>query len=137
VLLLQPTSPFRTSEDIDNAINLALSTDADGVVSLVQPQHHPYQMKRINDQGAIAELISLEQPSDQVYYRRQDVPKVYSPNGAIYLVKRLVLLEKHTFYTERTYPYLMPSCRSLDIDTLWDLQMAELIMGSGVLSAVD
>jgi CMP-N-acetylneuraminic acid synthetase len=49
-------------------------------------------------------------------------------NGAIYLARREVLLERETFYTESTYAYVMPPERSLDIDTPWDLHVADLIL---------
>ena len=49
---------------------------------------------------------------------------------------KLVLLEKGTFYTQRTYPYLMPAERSLDIDSEWDLRLAELIMNWAVVGKI-
>jgi N-acylneuraminate cytidylyltransferase/CMP-N,N'-diacetyllegionaminic acid synthase len=127
VMLLQPTSPLRTAEDIDNAISLALEKDADGVVSVCPAKHHPYLIKRLGEDGQISDFLTL----DRTYKRRQDLPPAFGLTGAIYMVKRDILLESHTFYTDRTYPYIMPVERSLDIDTLWDFAMAELILGAG------
>lgn len=124
ILLLQPTSPLRTSTDIDGAIRLALERDADGVVSLSEVKQHPYQMKRLTEDGSIRHFI----PQSKAIDRRQELPPVYAVNGAIYLVKRSVLLEQETFYTERTYAYLMPPERSLDIDSRWDFHLAELVL---------
>ena len=59
---------------------------------------------------------------------RQDLPPVYGLNGAIYVVKREVLLSHRTWFTERTYTYVMSPESSLDIDTSWDLDLAELIL---------
>ena len=124
VMLLQPTSPLRTSEDIDNCIEIALEKDADGVVSVCVPKHHPYLIKRLGDQGEIGDFLPLDRP----YKRRQDMPPAYALTGAVYLVKRQILLERQTFYTDRTFPYIMPAERSMDIDTKWDLDLAEMIL---------
>lgn len=124
LLLLQPTSPLRTSQDIDNCINLALEKDAVGVVSICPVKHHPYLIKRLDEEGHIESFS----PLDQMWRRRQDFPPAYGLTGAIYLVRREILLEQHALFHERTYAYIMPPERSLDIDTLWDFTLAELIL---------
>ena len=128
VMLLQPTSPLRTVEDIDNSVTIALENDADGVVSLCETKQHPYQAKQVTGDGRIEDFIPLE----RVYYRRQNVPPVHAPNGAIYLVRREILMKRQTFYTDRTYAYIMSPERSLDIDSSWDLHLAELILRGGM-----
>lgn len=128
IMLLQPTSPLRTAEDIDNVIQLALDNDADGVVSVCTSSHHPYLAKKVDQEGKIQDFI----PIGGTHNRRQDLPSAYTVNGAIYLAKRDVLLEQQTFYTESTYAYIMPVERSLDIDTPWDLFLAERILESGL-----
>ncbi|HZY31971.1 MAG TPA: acylneuraminate cytidylyltransferase family protein [Candidatus Methylomirabilis sp.] len=123
-IVLQPTSPLRTAQDIEAAIGLAKERQADAVVSVCEAHQHPYWMKRMTEDGRLSDMFS---PSEG-YTRRQDLPRTYSLNGAIYLVRREILLERRTFYTERTYGYIMPSERSLDIDTPWDLYLADLIL---------
>jgi N-acylneuraminate cytidylyltransferase/CMP-N,N'-diacetyllegionaminic acid synthase len=123
VLLLQPTSPFRSGDDINNAIQLALDRDADSVVSVCESPSHPYLVKNIVD-GRLKSFL----PQPDGYLPRQSLPKAYVINGAIYLVRRDVLMKQHTFYTERTYAFLMPPERSLDIDTPWDIYLADLIL---------
>ena len=133
ILLLQPTSPLRSTEDIDNAIRLALEKDADSVVSVCQALSHPYLTKRITANGHLEDFV----PKPEGYLRRQALPPAYFVNGAIYLVQRDVLIEKQTFYTERTYAYVMPPERSLDIDTPWDLYLADLILKERSKHGVD
>ncbi|MCI0481776.1 MAG: acylneuraminate cytidylyltransferase family protein, partial [Candidatus Dadabacteria bacterium] len=58
----------------------------------------------------------------------QKLPQAYRLNGAIYLAKRDLLLETKTWYSEKTYAYIMPEEHSLDIDTPWDLYLANLIL---------
>lgn len=124
VLCLQPTSPFRIADDIDAAMDLALSKNADAVVSVIPANQHPYWMKRLDNEGLIQAFIPLDQP----FERRQDLPPVYALNGAIYLVRPSVLIEQKSWYTDRTFAYVMPPERSLDIDTPWDLYLANLVL---------
>lgn len=124
VLLLQPTSPFRSVADIDNVIQLALERNADSVVSVCPAETHPYLTKILAADGHLEDFTS--KPGG--YLRRQDLPPVHAINGAIYLVRRGVLLNKKTYYTENTFAYVMPPERSFDIDTPWDLYLADLIM---------
>jgi CMP-N-acetylneuraminic acid synthetase len=123
-MVLQPTSPLRTAADIDAAIELAQQQQADAVVSVTPTHHHPYWTKRIAEDGTLANFLPLERD----YVRRQELPPAYALNGAIYLVRRDVLLEQRTYYTPRTYAYVMPAERSLDVDSVWDLTLARCVL---------
>jgi CMP-N,N'-diacetyllegionaminic acid synthase len=125
VLLLQPTSPLRTATDIRESIKLALAKRADSVVSVCESHQHPLWMKGVNDQGT---LIDLYPQSAAAPTRRQDLSPVFALNGAVYLALRSFLLSERTFISERTYAYVMPENRSLDVDTPWDLYLANLIL---------
>ena len=127
-MLLQPTSPLRTTEDIDAAILIAKEHDATAVVSVSEMKQHPYLSRRILEDGTIAEFLS----SDIAYLSRQALPTAYAINGAIYLNRRESILRDRTFLPSGTYPYVMPPERSVDIDTAWDLHLAELILKDGM-----
>ena len=129
VVCLQPTSPLRSAEDIDQSINLCLRTGADSVVSLCQAKHHPFWMKKIAD-GRVYPLLEED---EQHYTRRQDLPPVYQLNGALYVTRTKVLLEENRMLGEHTVPYIMSQERSIDIDTTADLQIAECILKKEVL----
>lgn len=124
ILLLQPTSPLRTTGDIESAVKLALDQQADGVVSVCPAHPHPFLSRRITDDGRLEEFA----PRPKGYLARQTLPPAYMLNGAIYLVRSDVLTTRQTFYTENTFAYVMPPERSLDIDTPWDLYLANLIL---------
>jgi CMP-N,N'-diacetyllegionaminic acid synthase len=124
IMLLQPTSPLRVPEDIDRAIELIREKSADAIVSVTPVEAHPYWMKQIDGAGRLTDFIKLNQP----IARRQDLPEVYILNGAIFLARYEVLLEQKTFYTDNTFCLVMPPERSLDIDTPWDLYLADLIL---------
>jgi CMP-N,N'-diacetyllegionaminic acid synthase len=124
VLCLQPTSPFRTSEDIDSAIALAQEKEADSVISVTPVKHHPNWMKHLDDAGKLVDYV----PRGHAVTKRQDLSPLYALNGAIYLIRFQALLQQGTFFVDNTYGYVMPPERSLDIDTPWDLHLAELII---------
>lgn len=123
VLLLQPTSPLRTKEDIQNAVRIAEKTNA-AVVSVCEPQQHPYLCKIVREDGTLADFI----PESANFSRRQDFPPVFTLNGAIYIISVDCLRAEKTFTPEKTIPYIMPPERSLDIDTPWDFFLAEQAM---------
>ena len=124
IVCLQPTSPLRSAEDLDQAVTLCIRTSADSVVSLCKVEHHPYWMKKVVE----GRVYSLMEEDDKSYPRRQDLPPVYQLNGAIYVTKRKVLMEEERVLGEHTLAYIMPQERSIDIDTPIDLKLAELIM---------
>ena len=123
-MLLQPTSPLRTRQDIEGAIGLFFEKQADSVISITSPSHHPLLMKTLDHTGR---LVNYYLDAAKVT-RRQDFPDVYALNGAIYLIKRDILLKNESFYTENTFGFRMPVENSLDIDSPWDMHLAELIL---------
>lgn len=124
ILLLQPTSPLRTTDDIESAVELALERHADSVVSVCPAHPHPFLCRRITDDGRLEEFA----PQPEGYLARQTLPLAYALNGAIYLVHRDVLTTRQTFYTDNTFAYVMSPERSMDIDTPWDLYLVNLIL---------
>lgn len=126
IVSLQPTSPFRTSADIDAAIALLVERNADSVVSVTPAESHPYWVKRRTVDGWLVPFL----PGTPATFRRQDLPEALALNGAIYLVRRSVLLETRGWYTAKTAAYLMPPERAIDVDTAWDLTMARLLAAS-------
>ncbi len=137
VLLLQPTSPLRTAEDIDAAVRLSEDKGADGVLGVSAVKAHPYQLREIAADGTLTEFIADSPPPGTSQTRRQAFPDVYSVNGAIYLMRGDVLVEEKTFQPRRTFPYVMPLSRSLQIDEPWDMHVANLILEDRHGSSVD
>ena len=123
ILYLQPTSPLRSTQDINESIKIALENNADSVVSVELANKHPYFMKRINQSGQINHYLDLKSPTP----RRQDLEKLYVLNGAIFLVKTELIL-RGSWYGERSYSYIMPPERSLEIDTPFEMLVADLLL---------
>lgn len=124
VLCLQPTSPLRSAEDVREALRVAAAREADAVVSVVPARHHPYWTRRVEADGRLVPFL----PDAPQVARRQDLPPAYALNGAIYLVRSDVLLQRRTWYTDRTYAVVMPPERSVDIDTPFDLDLAAALL---------
>ena len=128
IMLLQPTSPLRNLEDIKKAVSIAIKHEADSVISVYEPDQNPEWMFEIEEDGRFKDF----DPVKRELSRRQNLKSYYMLNGAIYLVKRSVVLEQESFYTQRTYSLKMPLERSFDIDKPIDIDIVSLIMERGI-----
>jgi len=128
VMLLQPTSPFRLRLDIDNAI--ALLPGADSVISVEAVDGmHPARMKFIDDQGYLVDPPYAEEIENMP---RQKLTPLFIRNGAIYLTK-IELIRHRTFKGSRSKALIMPSSRSLNIDSEFELAIARSLVDGGLL----
>lgn len=112
VILLQPTSPLRTSSDIDAAFKCMRDHDAPACVSVTEVEQSPYWMYRLSADDRMLSVLET-QPN---FIRRQELPPVYVLNGAIYIAKIDWLLQTRSFLCAETVAYKMSKDRSLDID---------------------
>lgn len=121
IFLLQPTSPLRTSKNIDEAYKLYNEKSANCVLSVFEPQHTPAKAYKLNDNGTIEGLLRPDAP----YTRRQDLPSAFQPNGAIYIFNKNVFMLNNYIPRTKVYPYIMNEESSIDIDIIDDLLKAE------------
>jgi CMP-N-acetylneuraminic acid synthetase len=135
VVLLQPTTPLRQAADIDAALEKLMATQADSVVSVVDVGAiHPARMRQIVDD----QLLELPFPPGSSFLeqkemqRRQELPPVYIRNGAIYAVRRDLVLQQNSMIGAVSRPYVMPEDCSVNIDSPLDFQMAELLIGQQI-----
>ena len=127
VMILQPTSPFRSETDIRAAIDLIAASGADSVVSVSPiPSHfNPMRALRVDGRGR-ARLFVSGDPVRARINRRQDMPAAWAMNGAIYLFRTHLLFDREpTLYGDCTAAYVMPSDRGLSIDDADDWGAAE------------
>lgn len=123
VVLLQPTSPLRTADDIEATLAVMAGTGAPGAVSVSEAPCHPYLIFRRDAAGRLSPFV--EKPAD-MGWRRQDLPPAWRVNGAVYAADLAWLrVERTLCKAGETAAYEMPVERSIDIDTLEDLQAAE------------
>jgi N-acylneuraminate cytidylyltransferase len=122
-VLLQPTSPLRTSAHIDASVDLFFSSQAASVVSVCRAMEHPFKMLRVADGKLVPfrDLADLSSP-------RQALPPVYRQNGAIYVARTESFLRQDAFVLAPSVPYEMNAEDSIDIDTEFDLEVAALLL---------
>jgi CMP-N,N'-diacetyllegionaminic acid synthase len=123
VVLLQPTSPFRRAEHIDRAIDLLDESGADSVVSVVEVPHQftPSSVMRL-EEGRLRPFAD-----GPLVTRRQDKPVLYARNGPAVLATRVRTLDAGSLYGNDIRPLFMTARESIDIDTLDDLALADLL----------
>ncbi|KHD44209.1 cytidylyltransferase domain-containing protein [Streptococcus hongkongensis] len=111
-VLLQVTSPLRKAWHIEEAINYYLSHDVDNVVSFSEVDKHPNLFTTLSSDGYAQDMVGADRG-----YRRQELQKLYYPNGAIYISDKKTYLSNKSFFTKKTYAYEMSKEYSLDVDT--------------------
>ena len=127
VVILQPTSPLRSSADIAAALRMLELSGADSVVSVNHvPAHaHPMRMLTVGADG-MAKLFVTGEPVRNRINRRQELPDAYVMNGAVYACRTEVLFAPQpSLYGDRVVAYPMPIERSISIDTPEDWEEAE------------
>lgn len=124
LLLLQPTSPLRSADDIRGIINLVFERGAHSAVSVCESPSNPVWMYNIDSNG---KLRSISPFADHPH-QRQKLSPVYQLNGAMYLMNREWLLTNKNFIGDDTIGYVMPPERSADIDTPLDWEWVEFLL---------
>lgn len=120
-VVLQPTSPLRVAEDIDGAVELFKEKNADSVISYCKEAHPVFWHKKMDKEGRLIDIF------DNSIANRQDFPITYYPNGAVYVFST-DLIRKRLYYSDKTYGYIMPRTRSVDIDFIEDFEYAEFLL---------
>lgn len=128
LLLLQPTSPFRTTSHIDGIIEQTIDTGTKVVVSVTQSKKHPAFIYTLEDNKLCPFLGHQKQK------RRQDMPQVYEHNGALYLASIPYLKEVKSYNVDGVGAFMMDALHSIDLDEPLDWEFAEYLATKGLLS---
>lgn len=123
VCVLQCTTPLRTFKDIDGAIEKIVNIATDGVVSVCEAEVNPYWTNVFDGD----ELKYFIEEGKQIT-RRQDLPKIYRINGAVYVVKVEILVNDRTLEPSRSTGFIMEASKSIDIDNIKDFLLAEILI---------
>lgn len=122
LILLQPTSPLRTAQHIDDAFQTITEHAAQALISVVEPKKHPLKAFTLNNDGYLRGLFNDRFP----FTCRQELPAALMPNGAIYIVNINDFLRNQRLFQPHTIPYVMLENESLDIDSEDDIHTATL-----------
>ena len=124
---LMCTNPLKNNEDIDSVIEKAVKNNAESVIAVHKlDDHHPARIKKIVNDKIVD--FCIEEPNEA---RRQDLkPLAYIRSGSIYCMRRDFIIEKNKRYGgSDSRPYILPPDRAINIDTMNDFLLAELILG--------
>jgi len=124
IILLQPTSPLRITDDIDKTIELLFLKKAKAIVSVCEVDHHPLWANTLPEDGCMKDFIRKEIMNKN----RQELPVYYRLNGAIYSAYCNYIKERKSFFGKETFAYIMPKNRSVDIDNEIDFELAEILI---------
>ena len=119
LVLLQPTQPLRTAEDVDMALEKFVQCGRSDLVSVCEVKDHPLLIRSVSKTGELKKLIDCSSTC-----RRQDMPKYYRVNGCIY-INNISDIDEHTSFNDNGIPFIMQRSHSVDIDEMSDLYAAE------------
>ncbi len=130
VIELPCVSPLRDHSHIDEALEKLITTGADSVISVVNTgEKHPVRLKRIVDDQILD--FCKEFPEPKAGSRRQDLDACFIRNGAIYSMTRDCLINKFSRHGEDSRPYIMSEEKSVNIDSRFDLLLADILIKEG------
>ncbi len=125
VILLQATSPLRTAADIDACIHLCSAKGAPAAATVCEAAKSPYWMFHLNVDGSVQPVIS----APEIIHQRQALPQTWVANGGVYVAECDWLRQNRTFWVpDVTLGCPMPVERSVDIDSITDFWLAEVIL---------
>ncbi|MEK3854451.1 acylneuraminate cytidylyltransferase family protein [Cytobacillus sp. FSL H8-0458] len=121
---LDPTSPLRTIQDIDNCINKMIKYRPNVVFSVTKAHKNPYFNMVEEKDGKVYLSKQLKHPVS----RRQDAPAVFELNASVYVYQPDFLLKTNSIFTDNSMAVEMPEERSIDIDRPIDFEFIEFLM---------
>mgnify|MGYP003974319061 CR=1 FL=1 len=127
IVILQTTSPFRTSKHIDDALKIFLKSDSDSLVSVTEVPHNmnPYSIMQLKKDGTIKPFLKYDENNNL----RQKKPIFYARNGAaIYICTYQCLMKKNSLYGDKIVPFFMNKETSIDLDDEIDWKIAQYFM---------
>lgn len=122
LILLQPTQPLRTSEDIDHALQVFFENNRDPLVSISEVDDHPILIRSVGEDNRLIKLLQTGSTC-----RRQDMPPFYRVNGCIY-INNVCEINETTSFNDNMVPFIMDRKHSVDIDEETDLLYASLLI---------
>lgn len=128
IIYLQPTSPLRNANDIDESIKLYNKNECGSLISVKKLQDFPEKAYKLDENNRLTKKLDSMNSSEL----RQDLPNSYYPNGAIYIFEKTLFLKEGLIPQSNILPYIMNELNSIDIDTKSDLRIAEIILRDSI-----
>ena len=131
ICLLEPSSPFASYKDLNNALELLEKTGADTLLGMKEVEVSTRFIHTLDDNGGLSEFYRAVK--DQTSVRRQDQKKEYTMNGCMYIAKWDYFMKNKLFHSEKSIPYIMPEEKSIEIDTMLNYEMACNLVEKGMI----
>lgn len=129
VCLLEPSSPFASYLDLNEAIKLIVERDADTLLGMKEAEAATAFIHSLDDKGGLSEFYYVVRNLSST--RRQDQKKEYTMNGCMYIAKWDYLIRNKLFHSENSIPYIMSEEKSIEIDTMLDYEVACRVIEKG------
>lgn len=123
LIILLPTCPFRTAEDVQQALQLYKQEHAHFLMSVSEYSHTPFAAMKLDESGMLDPFFP-----DYIGKKSQQMPKAYRANGAIHILNVETFKREKSYYAQPLIGYTMPAERSIDIDNSSDLNYAHFII---------
>lgn len=131
ICLLEPSSPFTSYKDLNNALELLEKTGADTLLGMKEVEVSTRFIHTLDENGGLSEFYRAIK--DQTSVRRQDQKKEYTMNGCMYIAKWDYFMKNKLFHSEKSIPYIMPEEKSIEIDTMLNYEMACNLVEKGMI----
>ncbi|MCR5688365.1 MAG: acylneuraminate cytidylyltransferase family protein [Lachnospiraceae bacterium] len=131
VCLLEPSSPFLTPTDLNDALALMEDGKADTMLGMKEVEVSRRFIHTLDEKGGLS--LFYDEIKNMTATRRQDQKPEYTMNGCIYAAKYDYLKKNRLFHSVNSVPYIMPAERSIEIDSMFDLEMARFIVEKGLI----
>lgn len=131
VCLLEPSSPFASYKDLNEALRLIEENDADTLLGMKEVDVTTNFIHSLDKDGKLSEFYYAIKDLKSI--RRQDQKREYTMNGCMYIAKWDYFLKNKSFHSENSIPYIMPEENSIEIDTLLDYEVACKIVEKGLI----
>lgn len=131
ICLLEPSSPFASYKDLNNALELLEKTGADTLLGMKEVEVITRFIHTLDENGGLSEFYRAIK--DQTSVRRQDQKKEYTMNGCMYIAKWDYFMKNKLFHSEKSIPYIMPEEKSIEIDTMLNYEMACNLVEKGMI----
>lgn len=122
LVLLQPTSPLRTKEDIDGALEKFVKNGCEALAGISPVTDSPILIRRIGADGRMEKLLQVGST-----VRRQDMPEYYRINGSVY-INNIDEINENTSFNDNPLPYVMDAGHAVDVDDLKDLEVVKYFL---------
>lgn len=131
VCLLEPSSPFASYRDLNEALRLIRENDADTLLGMKEVDVTTNFIHSLDKDGKLSEFYHAIKDLKSI--RRQDQKKEYTMNGCMYIAKWEYFIKNKLFHSENSIPYIMPEEYSIEIDTILDYEIACRIVEKGLI----